>query len=129
MRAQNWTDIMTLLAVMVASGKMDKESELSIFKNAALNLRDSFAPNIMLTDSFASDWMTENRSEINRQTTSVHFDNSIKRLRKNLDNLANKNEILTTIMKWTLAEKPSGMRNQLRFKSDDMASEDMLRVA
>ena len=129
MRAQNWTDIMTLLAVMVASGKMDKESELSVFKSAALNLRDKFAPNIMLTDSFASDWMSENRSEINRQTTSVHFDSSVKRLRKNLDNLANKSEILTIIMKWTLSDTPQSTEGQLRFKSGDVMAEDMVRVA
>jgi len=129
MRAQNWTDIMTLLAVMVSSSKMDKDAELSTFRSAALNLRDVFAPNIKLTDSFAIDWMAENGTEIQRQATSVHFDSSVKRLRKNLDNLANKSEILTTIMKWTLAEVPSGTRGQLRFKADDVASEDMRLVA
>ena len=129
MRAQNWTDIMTLLAVMVTAGKMDKAAELTTFRNAAINLRDFFAPNIKLTDSFAIDWMAENGSEIQRQATSVHFDSSVKRLRKNLDNLANKSEILTTIMKWTLAEVPSGTRGQLRFKSNDMMSEDMLEAA
>jgi len=117
MRAQNWTDIMTLLAVMVSSGKMDKEAELSIFRSAALNLRDVFAPNIKLTDSFAVDWMTENQSDISRQATSVHFDSSVRALRKNLDSLANKSEILTTIMKWTLPEVPSGTRDQLGFKA------------
>ena len=115
MRAQTWTDIMTLLAVMVTSSKMDKDAELSIFRNAAINLRDRFAPNIKLTDSFASDWMAENRLDIRRQATSVHFDNSVKALRKNLDNLANKSEILTTIMKWTMSEVPSGTRGHLRF--------------
>lgn len=118
MRAQNWTDVMTLLAVMVKAGKMDKEAELSIFRNAALNLRDVFAPNIKLTDSFARDWMDENQADINRQATSVHFDNSVKALKKNLDNLVNKSEILTTIMKWTLAEKPSGMRGEFRFTAE-----------
>ena len=129
MRAQNWTDIMTLLAVMVTAGKMDKEAELSIFRSAALNLRDVFAPNIKLTDSFASDWMAENRAEINRQATSVYFDSSVKALRKNLDNLVNKSEILTTIMKWTLSEVPSGTEAQLRFKPREVMPEDMARVA
>lgn len=129
MRAQNWTDVMTLLAVMVASSKMDKAAELTTFRNAAINLRDVFAPNIKLTDSFARDWMDENRSDIRRQATSVYFDSSVKRLRKNLDKLAHKSEILTTIMKWTLSEVPSGMRDQLRFKSDDMMSEGMLEAA
>jgi len=117
MRAQNWTDIMMLLGVMVAAGKMDKAAEESIFEQAATNLRDLFAPNIMLTESFAADWLTENRNEINRKTSSVHFDSSVKALRKNLDSLANKNEILTTIMKWTVAEEPSGIDGQLRFKA------------
>jgi len=126
MRAQNWTDIMTLLGVMVASGKMEKEAELSIFRSAALNLRDVFAPNIKLTDSFARDWISENRAEIDSQATSVHFDSSVKRLRKNLNGLANKSEILTTIMKWTLAETPSGVRSQLRFKAQP---EDILSAA
>ena len=129
MRAQNWTDILTLLAVMVASGKMDKEAELAVFKNAALNLRDVFAPNIMLTESFASDWLAVNESDITRKATSVHFDNSIKALRKNLDGLANKSEILTTIMKWTLSDTPKGSEGQLRFKSGDVMAEDMVRVA
>ena len=129
MRAQNWTDIMTLLAVMVASGKMDKAAELTIFRNAAINLRDVFAPNIKLTDSFASDWLAVNQTDITRKATSVHFESSVKALQKNLDGLANKNEILTTIMKWTLSDNPSTEQDQLRFKSDDVTSEDTLRVA
>ena len=129
MRAQNWTDVMTLLAVMVKAGKMDQDAELSIFRQAAMNLRDVFAPNIKLTESFARDWMSENGPEINRQATSVYFDSSVKRLRKNLDSLANKSEILTTIMKWTLSDTPGGTEGQLRFKSGDMMAEDVLRVA
>ena len=117
MRAQNWTDIMTLLGVMVAAGKMDKKAERAIFKQAATNLRDLFAPNIMLTESFAADWLAENRNEINRKTSSVLFDSSVKALQKNLDSLPNKSEILTTIMKWTLTETPSGLDGQLRFKA------------
>jgi hypothetical protein len=126
MRAQNWTDIMTLLAVMVASGKMDKAAELTIFRNAAINLRDVFAPNIKLTDSFASDWLAVNQADITRKATSVHFESSVKALQKNLDGLANKNEILITIMKWTMTEVPNGTRNQLRFKAEP---EDMLSAA
>ena len=106
MRAQNWTDVITLLAVMVASKKMERRDELSTFKQAAHDLRDKFAPNIMLTDSFAVDWLTTNKSKIDRQTSSVHFDTSVKDLRKNLDSLANKSEILTMIMKWTLSDTP-----------------------
>jgi len=117
MRAQNWTDVMTLLAVMVASNKLNKREELSTFKEAALDLRDKFAPNIKLTDSFAVDWLTENRSKIDRQTSSVHFDTSVERLRKNLDFLVNKAEILTAIMKWTLSDTPRPKQDGLRFKS------------
>jgi len=120
---------MTLLAVMVASEKMDEEVELSIFRQAALNLRDVFAPNIKLTESFARDWMSENRAEIDRQTTSVHFDNSVKRLRNNLNSLANKSEILTTIMKWTLVETPSGPQGQLRFRAERDERELVLSAA
>jgi hypothetical protein len=119
MRAQNWTDIMTLLAVMVAAGKMDKTAEQEVFRNAAMNLRNKFAPNIKLTDSFASDWMNENGQDISRQATSVHYDHSVKRLQKNLNSLANKSEILTTIMKWTLAEKPNAMRSEFRFTAEE----------
>ena len=70
MRAQNWSDVMTLLGVMVAAGKMDKKAERAIFEQAATNLRDLFAPKIMLTESFAADWLAENRNEINRKTSS-----------------------------------------------------------
>lgn len=126
MRAQNWSDVMTLLGVMVAAGKMDKKAERAIFEQAATNLRDLFAPKIMLTESFAADWLAENRNEINRKTSSVLFDSSVKALQKNLDNLPNKSEILTTIMKWTLSETPSGTQGQLRFKA---APEDVLSAA
>ena len=126
MRAQNWSDVMTLLGVMVAAGKMDKKAERAIFEQAATNLRDLFAPNIMLTESFAADWLAENRNEINRKTSSVLFDSSVKALQKNLDSLPNKSEILTTIMKWTLAEDPSGLDGQLRFKAEP---EDVLSAA
>ena len=126
MRAQNWTDVMTLLGVMVSAGKMDKEAERAIFKQAATNLRDLFAPNIMLTESFAADWLAENRNEITRKTSSVLFDSSVKALQKNLDSLPNKSEILTTIMKWTLSETPSGTQGQLRFKAEP---EDVLSAA
>lgn len=129
MRAQNWTDIMTLLAVMVASNKMERRAELALFRQAALNLRDSFAPNIKLTESFARDWLTENRAEIETQATSVHFDASIIALRKNLEYLANKSEILTTIMKWTLSETPSGTQDQLRFKVKSDEREWVLSAA
>ena len=126
MRAQNWSDVMTLLGVMVAAGKMDKKAERAIFEQAATNLRDLFAPNIMLTESFAADWLAENRNEINRKTSSVLFDSSVKALQKNLDSLPNKSEILTTIMKWTLSETPSGTQGQLRFKAEP---EDALSAA
>ena len=126
MRAQNWSDVMTLLGVMVAAGKMDKKAERAIFEQAATNLRDLFAPKIMLTESFAADWLAENRNEINRKTSSVLFDSSVKALRKNLDSLPNKSEILTTIMKWTLSETPSGTQGQLRFKAEP---EDVLSAA
>ena len=126
MRAQNWSDVMTLLGVMVAAGKMDKKAERAIFEQAATNLRDLFAPKIMLTESFAADWLAENRNEINRKTSSVLFDSSVKALQKNLDSLPNKSEILTTIMKWTLSETPSGTQGQLRFKAEP---EDVLSAA
>ena len=126
MRAQNWSDVMTLLGVMVAAGKMDKKAERAIFEQAATNLRDLFAPKIMLTESFAADWLAENRNEINRKTSSVLFDSSVKALQKNLNSLPNKSEILTTIMKWTLSETPSGTQGQLRFKAEP---EDVLSVA
>jgi len=126
MRAQNWSDVMTLLGVMVAAGKMDKKAERAIFEQAATNLRDLFAPKIMLTESFAADWLAENRNEINRKTSSVLFDSSVKALQKNLNSLPNKSEILTTIMKWTLSETPSGTQGQLRFKAEP---EDVLSAA
>jgi len=73
--------------------------------------------------------MTENRAEIDSQTTSVHFDSSVKRLRRNLECLANKNEILTTIMKWTLVEMPNVMQGQLRFKAQSDEREWLLSAA
>ncbi|MEP3890330.1 MAG: hypothetical protein ABJN69_07665 [Hellea sp.] len=137
MRAQNWTDIMTLLAVMVVSNKMDEKAELKMFEQAALYLRDMAAPNVTLTESFAKDWMSENRADIEIQASSVYYDGAIKRLVKNLQCLANKSDILTAIMKWTLSgpleagiispDRRNSAQHKLRYKRvDDEASQRRL---
>jgi hypothetical protein len=112
MRAQSWTDIMTLLAVMVVSNKMDEKAELVMFEHAALYLRDMAAPNVTLTSTFAKDWMIENRSDIESQTSSIHYDATVKRLVKNLGILSNKDEILSEIMKWTLTDTPRSDKSE-----------------
>ena len=129
MRAQNWTDVMTLLAVMVAADKQDEAAELSLFRRAALNLRDVFAPNIKLTESFAADWLSENRDDINRQATSVHFDSSVKRLKNNLGGLPNKSAILMMIMKSVMADNAKGAADKLRFTAERDENEWMLEAA
>ena len=99
MRAQNWTDVMTLLAVMVISNHNDKDSETSVFNDAALRVRDLAAPNVKLTESFAKDWMDANRSNIIGMTSSINYEAAVKQLTARLECLVDKNIIMTSIMK------------------------------
>ena len=129
MRAQNWTDILTLLAVMVVSNKMEEKAELKMFEQAALYLRDMAAPNVTLTESFAKDWMSENRADVEIQASSVHYDKAVERLVRNLQCLANKRDILTAIMNWTLSgpldteilasDRRNSAQYKLRYKRAD----------
>lgn len=104
MRAQSWTDIMILTAVMVASNKHDPAVELARFKQAAMSMRDMIGPNITLTDALAESWWTENRQDILLRTSSVHYEATVKSLLKNLNVLPNKKAIITALMKATLTE-------------------------
>lgn len=101
MRAQSWNDILTLLTLMIVKNKLDEDSELEMFESITVKLQKMVAPNLVLTDSFAHDWMAENRSDVAMHSSSVRFDKAVRRLRKNLDGLANKGEVLAVILKLT----------------------------
>jgi len=113
MRAQSWTDVMTLLAVMVVSNKHEKANQLAVFKRAALSVRNMICPNVNLTDAIAGDWWLENHADIMKQTASVHYDSTVKRLLKNLNVLPNKKMILTALMKATLTDVDNKSSNGL----------------
>jgi len=104
MRAQSWTDVMSLLAVMVMTNKYEPSQERDVFIKGALTLRDMVAPNIRLSEDLAADWLEQNRPNLLKQTSSVYYDETVSRLLKNLRGLSNKQTILTALMKITLSD-------------------------
>lgn len=104
MRAQSWTDILTLLAVMVVTNKHEVAHEKAVFAKGAVALRNMVAPNMRLTEELAGDWLEQNRPQIVKQTSSVYYQETVSRLIKNLNILSNKKAILTALMKIALSE-------------------------
>ena len=104
MRAQSWTDVMSLLAVMVMTNKYEPSKERAVFIKGALSLRDMVAPNIRLSEELAADWLEQNRPDLLKQTSSVYYEQTVSRLLKNLRGLSNKQSILTALMKITLSD-------------------------
>lgn len=107
MRAQSWTDIMSLLAVMVMTNKYEPARERDVFTQGALTLRDMVAPNMRLSEELAGDWLEQNRPTLLKQTSSVYYEETVSRLLKNLRGLTNKQAILTALMKITLSDTGS----------------------
>jgi hypothetical protein len=117
MQAQSWTDILKLLSMMIISNKPDNRNESKVFKEAALSLRDAVYPELNLTSEMAGDWLELHREEISRSMSSIHFDETLAGILKNLRILPNKKPIILTMIKMTLTEgEPS--KNQDRVLSE-----------
>ena len=125
MRAQSWTNILNLLAVMVVTNKDDAKTELSLFKRGAMLMKTMIAPDVKLTESMAENWFKENRALIGRQVTSVHYNQTVSDLLKGLNMLPNKPMILTALMKAALSETSSSHNRIFSKASEVWGLEDL----
>lgn len=104
MHAQNWTDVLTLLSMMIMGDGDKKNSNSKKFTKAAVKLRDAINPGVTLTEEMAYDWFTHRRDTITKNMSSVYYAATIERLIGNLNSLPNKKELILQMIKAGLNE-------------------------
>lgn len=104
MQAQQWTDILKLLAMMVIGNKDTLSKERDMFAKAAVSLRNAVYPGLNLTQEMAGEWLDIHREEMNRSMSSVYFDETLNALLKNLSAVSDKRTLIVTMLKMTVSE-------------------------
>jgi len=117
MQAQLWTDTLKLLSLMVIGSRDTERLERELFKEAALSLRDKVYPKLNLTADMAGDWLDLHRSSLKRSMSSVYFDDTLKTILNNLKHLPNKDDVILTMIKITLADT-GRTKNETRIISE-----------
>ena len=112
MNAQNWTDILTLLSMMIIGSRETSRDEKRLFVKAALSLRDDIYPELNLTAEMAEDWLELNREELTRSMSSLYFDKTLSSILNNLKSLPNKKPIIITLIRMTLTEDGIRSKNE-----------------
>jgi len=84
MDAQHWRDTLKLLCIMILADEKVYEEEVDSFKKAAVALRDSINPKLMLTEHMAEEWFIVHRDEIKIEMSSLYHENITEKLLENL---------------------------------------------
>lgn len=114
MRAQNWHDVLTLLAMMIMDDKSTKGRESKIFRTAAVAVRNSICPELNLDEKMARDWFVLHKDDLVRKMSSVYFDKTVADTLKNLSALPEKKELVIALMKIAISDTPhKGAKNRL----------------
>jgi len=114
MRAQNWHDVLTLLAMMILDDKSVKGRESKLFRAAAMRLRGAICPELNLDEKMARDWFVLHREDLRRKMSSVYFDKTVTETLKNLSALPEKKELVIALMKIAISDTPDkGPDNRL----------------
>lgn len=112
MHAQNWSDALTLLSLLIMDEEGTRETKISRFKTAAVNFKNRVSPNFMMTEDIAYDWYVQNESDNIKNMSSIYYDRNVNRILKNLDALPDKQGFLFALMKVTLSDQKSSSFGQ-----------------
>jgi hypothetical protein len=99
MNAQNWTDTLNLLCMMILSDEPNEFRARKAFQKAALALKDQVAPNVMLTEEMARDWFLIRKKDLTRKMSSLLQDQSITATLNNLNAVPDKQGLIVAMMK------------------------------
>jgi len=103
-RDLDWSDVLTLLSMMVlADGKVYQE-EMEAFKKAAIELRDLICPKVMLTEQMAFDWFTLHRDNILERMGTHNYPTAVAETLENLDVLPDKQMFVMALLKIALSD-------------------------
>lgn len=112
MHAQNWSDALTLLSLLIMDEDISRDDKISRFKTAAVNFKNRVSPNFMMTPDIAYDWYIQNESDNIKSMSSIHYNRHMNRILKNLDALPDKQGFLFALMKVTLSDQGSSKTQQ-----------------
>jgi len=119
-RDLDWSDVLTLLSMMVlADGKVYQE-EMEAFKKAAIELRDMICPQVMLTEQMAFDWFTWHREDILLRMSTFNYPTSVTETLENLSVLPDKKMFLMALLKISVSD---GVEHGSESRLITMASE------
>ena len=104
MNAQNWTDTLRLLCMMILVDEKVYQEEVEAFKTAALSLRDKVNPKLMLTRQMAEDWFDLNRDDIAIGLSKVFYESSVSKTLQSLDSVPNKEDLIVALLKVAMSD-------------------------
>ena len=104
MNAQNWTDTLRLLSMMILVDEKVYQEEVEAFKTAALSLRDKVNPKLMLTRQMAEDWFDLNRDDIAIGISKVFYESSVSKTLQSLESVPNKEDLIVALLKVAMSD-------------------------
>ena len=104
MNAQNWTDTLRLLSMMILVDEKVYQEEVEAFKTAALSLRDKVNPKLMLTRQMAEDWFDLNRDDIAIGLSKVFYESSVSKTLQSLDSVPNKEDLIVALLEVAMSD-------------------------
>ena len=104
MRVGSWTDILSLLSLMIlADGRVYKE-EVDTFKSAVVTLRDKLSVQTMLTEHMALEWFVVHKDEFLRLIGQGFLDAKVAELVGKLDYVDGKEHIADVLIQIALSD-------------------------
>jgi len=104
MRDQNWSDILTLLSMMILADEKVYQEEVEAFKKAAVELKDMICPEVMLTEHMAFDWFTLHREDIMLQMSTFNYPTAVTKTLENLKGLPDKQMFVMALLKIAISD-------------------------
>jgi|GEM_PF-1958036 len=99
MHAQNWSDALTLLCLLVMEEPGSRAEKIKRFQSAAVAFKNRVSPNFTLTEDIAYDWYIQNESENRKNMSSIYYDTHMMQILNNLKALPDKSDFLFSLMK------------------------------
>lgn len=104
MQDKNWSDILTLLSMMVLADEKVYHEEVGAFKKAAVELRDLICPEVMLTEQMAFDWFMLHRDDILNRMSTYNYPTAVTEVLENLSGLPDKKIFVMALLKIAVSD-------------------------
>ena len=99
-----WNNLLRLLALMVLIDKKVYQEEVAAFTKAALQLRDSVSPGMMMTRKMTVDWFINHRERVEAVVDTLSYDDELLDIIKPLRGLPQKTEVMKAMIEIALSD-------------------------